>query len=60
MSSVKINALNCTNINHSSGTAAITIDSSNRARRLNLPVFYGWRDIGSESWENFGTTPNNT
>lgn len=57
MSSVKTDILNCTNINHSSGTAAITIDSSNRARRLNLPVFYGWRAIGSESWENFGTTP---
>jgi hypothetical protein len=21
------------------------------------PFFYGWRDIGSETWENFGTTP---
>jgi len=57
MSTATAYTLNCTSINHSSGTAAITIDSSNRVRRLNLPVFYGWRDIGSESWENFGTTP---
>ena len=21
------------------------------------PFFYGWRDTGSEAWENFGTTP---
>lgn len=57
MSTVTTNRLNCTSINHSSGTAAITIDSSNRVRRLNLPVFYGWRAIGSESWENFGGSP---
>lgn len=57
MSTVKTNILNCTSINHSSGTAAIAIDSSNRVRRNNLPAYYGWRDTGTEAWENFGTTP---
>ena len=57
MSTVKIKKLNCIDITHSSGTAAITIDSSNRVRRRNLPVYYGWRDTGTEAWENFGTTP---
>jgi hypothetical protein len=55
MSTVKTNRLNCTNINHSSGTVAISIDSSNRVRRSNLPVYYGWRDTGTEAWENFGS-----
>ena len=55
MSTAKTIRLNCTNINHSSGTAAITIDSSNRVRRNNLPVYYGWRDTGTEAWENFGS-----
>jgi hypothetical protein len=57
MSTVNTNKLKCTNISHSSGAIALTFDSANRVRRPNLPVFYGWRDIGSESWENFGTTP---
>lgn len=56
MSTVKTNILNCPNINHSSGTSAITIDSSNRVRRRNLPVYYGWRDTGTEAWESYTTT----
>jgi hypothetical protein len=57
MSTVNINRLFCTDINHSSGTASLTINSNNYVRRRNLPLFYGWRDIGSEAWENFGGTP---
>jgi hypothetical protein len=52
-----MNILNVNEIAGLTGNACITIDSSNRAIRKNLPVFYGWRDTGTEAWENFGTTP---
>jgi hypothetical protein len=57
MSTVKTNTLFCTDINHSSGTASLTIGSNNYVRRRNLPLFYGWRDTGTPQWENLGTTP---
>jgi hypothetical protein len=58
MSNVRVNKLICDNINDfSSGSGAMSIDISNRVRRRNSPVFYGWRDTGVEAWENFGTTP---
>jgi len=38
-------------------TSSIKIDENGMMIINENPFFYGWRDIGSESWENFGTTP---
>lgn len=55
MSTLNSPVINCVDISNSSGTVALTIDNANRVRRRNQPLFYGWRDTGTPSWETFAT-----
>lgn len=41
----------------SENTIAISVEESGIMTISENPFFYGWRDTGSEAWENFGATP---
>lgn len=57
MSSLICSTVKVDQIRSRTDIPAINIDSVGRLLSPNKPVFYGWRDTGSEAWENFGTTP---
>lgn len=56
MSTVKVNTVQSTTIQHTNGTTALTVDTAGRVFFGNKPLVHVCRNV-TAAWENFGSSP---
>lgn len=56
MSNARVKTLYTSLIQNTSSVNAISVNANGIVQQPQLPVYYGWRDTGTEAWESFSTT----